>query len=584
MPLLLLLLIFTGGSIVSRGKSPKSDNKLTAKETETQRKADYIFMEALAKNAINKDDAYFELMRGAYELDTTETSIGQNLGYYMMVLGRNDSIYSKQGYEMMRRHFEKHPEDYYGSIFFGMLNTALGNTDETIHIWSIVDSLNPTKPDVAVKLVEALQEKRDTASLRRSLGILERIERAEGKDIGLTSHKIRAMLALKDTTAVLSEINSLLKSSPRSAQSQLYAGDIFMALNRPETAIEYYDRACASDSTNGFAYYKRAQFYLSQGDSIAYDQEISHAILKEDLEIEIKNEMLRDYVGRIYGDSLKRPQIKNLFETLLTQHPHEAGFRDLYSSYLVVSGDLKGAVEQQEYAVDADLANANRWHSIMGLYGQMNESSQAIEAGKRALEFLPDDQIINLLMGANYQQLQDYDSAMSYFRKSLSLVEQEDVKTRSQIEASIGDIFYAQEMADSAFVYYKNAIDIDPDNLLALNNFAYYLAENEQDLDMAERYSAICVRANPENDTAIDTYAWIFYKKKEYVKAKEWIDKAINLELDNPQSEVLDHAGDIYFMNREVNKAVDFWEKALKLNPDNKILKKKIRQRSPFVE
>lgn len=584
MPLLLLLLIFTGGSIVSRGKSPKSDNKLTAKETETQRKADYIFMEALAKNAINKDDAYFELMRGAYELDTTETSIGQNLGYYMMVLGRNDSIYSKQGYEMMRRHFEKHPEDYYGSIFFGMLNTALGNTDETIHIWSIVDSLNPTKPDVAVKLVEALQEKRDTASLRRSLGILERIERAEGKDIGLTSHKIRAMLALKDTTAVLSEINSLLKSSPRSAQYQLYAGDIFMALNRPETAIEYYDRACASDSTNGFAYYKRAQFYLSQGDSIAYDQEISHAILKEDLEIEIKNEMLRDYVGRIYGDSLKRPQIKNLFETLLTQHPHEAGFRDLYSSYLVVSGDLKGAVEQQEYAVDADLANANRWHSIMGLYGQMNESSQAIEAGKRALEFLPDDQIINLLMGANYQQLQDYDSAMSYFRKSLSLVEQEDVKTRSQIEASIGDIFYAQEMADSAFVYYKNAIDIDPDNLLALNNFAYYLAENEQDLDMAERYSAICVRANPENDTAIDTYAWIFYKKKEYVKAKEWIDKAINLELDNPQSEVLDHAGDIYFMNREVNKAVDFWEKALKLNPDNKILKKKIRQRSPFVE
>lgn len=541
-------------------------------------------MEALSRNAVSEDDAYFELMRGAYQLDTTETSIGQNLGYYMMVLGRNDSVFSRQGYEMMRRHFDKHPDDYYGSIFFGMLNTALGNTDETIRIWTIIDSLNPNKPDVAVKLVEALHSKRDTASLRRSLGILERIERAEGKDIGLTTHKIRAMLALKDTTAALSEINSLLQSSPRSAQYQLYAGDVFMVLNRPEAAIEYYDKACATDSTNGFAYYNRAQFYLTQGDSVTYDHEISRAILKEDLDIEVKTEMLRDYVGRIYGDSLKRPQIKNLFETLLTQHPHEAGFRDLYSSYLIVAGDLQGAVEQQEYAVDGDLANAERWHSIMGLYGQMNESMQAIEAGKRALEFLPDDHIINLLMGANYQQLEEYDSAMTYFRKSLSLVDKDDIKTRSQIEASIGDIFYAKEMADSAFIYYKNAIDLDPDNLLALNNFAYYLAENEQDLDMAERYSAICVRANPENDTAIDTYAWIFYKKKDYEKAKEWIDKAISLEADNPQSEVLEHAGDIYFMNREVNKAVKLWEKALKLSPDNKILKKKIRQRTPFVE
>lgn len=220
----------------------------------------------------------------------------------------------------------------------------------------------------------------------------------------------------------------------------------------------------------------------------------------------------------------------------------------------------------------------------MSLYGQLDDSKTAIETGKRALEFLPDDEVINLLMGANYQQLKEYGPAMDYFRKALSLVDKEDISTRSQLVASIGDIYYAREMPDSAFVYYREAVDLDPDNLLALNNFAYYLAENDQDLDLAERYSAICVRANPENDTAIDTYAWIFYKKKDYVKAKEWIDQAVSLEEEKPQSDVLHHAGDIYFMNQQVAKAVDFWEKALKLDPDNKILKKKIRQRTPFVE
>ena len=125
---------------------------------------------------------------------------------------------------------------------------------------------------------------------------------------------------------------------------------------------------------------------------------------------------------------------------------------------------------------------------------------------------------------------------------------------------------------------------LDPDNLLALNNFAYYLAEKETDLDTAEQYSAICVRANPSNDTAIDTYAWIYYKKKDYEKARQWIDRALEIEADKPQADVLDHAGDIYFMNREVQKAVEFWQRALKLDPDNGLLPKKIKQRTPFVD
>jgi tetratricopeptide (TPR) repeat protein len=553
-------------------------------DTETGRKADFIYMEAMSKNAQGDDGSFFELLKAAYELDTTETSVGQNLGYYLMALGRNDTIMARKGYSLMRRHFNMHPDDYYGAIFYGMVNNSLGNTDESIRIWTIVDSLNPDKPDVAVKLVESLQEKRDTASLRRSLDVLRRIERAEGKDIGLTSHKIRAMLALGDTTATINEINDLMTSSPRNTGYQIYAGDVFMAMRKPDRAMEYYNLACQTDSTNGIAYYKRAQLYLQRGDSTGYDREINRALMQENLDVEEKIELLRDYVGKLYGDSLRRPQIKNLFETLIVQHPHEAQIRDLYASYLVVTGDLRSAAEQQEYAVDADLSNTGRWRSIMSLYGQLNDIPTAISTGKRALEFIPDDPVVNLLMGANYQMTEDYNQALGYFRKALTLTDENDNSARSQIVASIGDIYYAREMPDSAFVYYKEAVSLDPENLLALNNFAYYLAENEQDLDMAERYSAICVRANSENDTAIDTYAWIFYKKKDYVKAKEWIDRALELEAENPQADVLNHAGDIYFMNREVAKAVEFWEQALKLDPDNKTLKKKIRQRSPFVE
>ncbi|MDE6283658.1 MAG: tetratricopeptide repeat protein [Muribaculaceae bacterium] len=584
LPGMLLLATLIAGAVISDGKGRKSDRRLTPADSEASRKADYIYMEAMAHNAGGDDDAYFELLNASYKLDTTETGVGQTLGYYLMALGRNDSTMATEGYLMMKRHFDLHPDDYYSTIFYGMVNTTLGNTREAIRVWSAADSLYPDKPDVAIKLVEALQENRDTASLRRSLDVLARIERVEGKDLGLTSHKIRALLALRDTASSVTEINSLIASSPRNVQYQLYAGDIFMVLDRPDKAIELYDMACATDSTNGLAYYKRAQYYLQQGDSLAYDREVSRALLKEEIDVEAKSELLRDYVGRVYADSLRRPQITGIFESLIEQHPHESSFRDLYSSYLIVVGDLRGAAEQQEYAVDGDLYNASRWRSIMSLYGQLDDSRKALTTGKQALEYLPTDEVITLLMGANYQQLKQYDEAAEYYHKAIDLTDKDDISTCSQLIASLGDIFYAREMTDSAFAYYRQAVEIDPDNLLALNNFAYYLAENDQDLDLAERYSAICVRANPENDTAIDTYAWIFYKKKDYVKAKEWIDQAVSLEEEHPQADVLHHAGDIYFMNRDVAKAVEFWEKALKLEPDNQILKKKIRQRTPFVD
>ena len=83
-PFLMILLAFAGGSAVTGGKSRKADKTVTAADSETQRKADYIFMEAMARNARGEDDSYFELLRGAYELDSTDTSIGQSLGYYLI--------------------------------------------------------------------------------------------------------------------------------------------------------------------------------------------------------------------------------------------------------------------------------------------------------------------------------------------------------------------------------------------------------------------------------------------------------------------------------------------------------------------
>lgn len=548
------------------------------------RKADYIYMEAMRQNALGNDDSFFELLRRSIDLDSTDTQPGLTLGYFYMALGQEDTLLATKGYEMMRRHFNAHPSDYYSSIFYGMVNSQLGNTGEAIRVWGMMADSFPDKPDIALKLAQSLQQSNDSANLRRSIDVLSGIERAEGHDLGLTSAKIRAFMALRDTAATYGELERLMASSQNNAPNNLYAGDVFMVLDRPDSAIAYYNRACEIDPTNGMAYYKRAEFYRERGDSVGFDREVFQAVKQEGLDIDVKLEIFSNYIRQLYADSLQQPRIQSLFDALLLQNPHEPKVRDLYTSYLVAREDYKGAAEQQEYALDGDLSNGDRWRSAISLYGRAGDYAKAFELGEQSLKYLPDDATLMFYTSTTLSQLDRDGEALDYLHKALEAAPEAEKPLRSTILCSIGDVLYKTEQKDSAFVYYDRALEADPENLLALNNCAYFMAEEGVDLDKAERMSAICVRQQPDNDTALDTYAWIFFKQKKYLKAKEIIDKALMIEADDPQADVLHHAGDIYYMNGEPESALEFWEDALKLDPDNKLLKKKVKNKTHYYE
>ncbi|MDE7146632.1 MAG: tetratricopeptide repeat protein, partial [Duncaniella sp.] len=153
----------------------------------------------------------------------------------------------------------------------------------------------------------------------------------------------------------------------------------------------------------------------------------------------------------------------------------------------------------------------------------------------------------------------------------------------SNIYGAIGDNFYAGEQPDSAFVYYKKAIAYNPTNYLALNNSAYYLACEGRDLDEALRMIETVMAAEPDNPTSMDTYAWVLFKRKDYAKAREVIDRTMELS-EEESADILEHAGDIYFMDGEPDEAVEFWKKALVLAPDNELLGRKVKHKTYFFK
>lgn len=554
------------------------------------RKADYIYLEARHQATVDSPDAAFDLMSRASQLSPADAYIASELGYNLIALSGGatdfDSTLFDSGLSSLARYFAEAPDDYYASVFYGtLLKHTLpyhpDQADEALNVWLTLDSLYPHRPDVSLNLAETYTQRADSASLVRAIDIYNRLEQSQGPGLGLTSQKVRAYHALHDTTAIMSELHDLLARSPRSVDNSIYTADVFMAFEKPDSALRYYSRAVDLDSTSGYAHYKLAGYYRWIGDSVGYDREVFGALRQSSLDVPDKVEIMRGYVQSLYTDSLQYPRIEALFAQLQELHPHEASIHELYAAFYGATEQYARAADQLSYVVDLQPADDNSWRQLLSLYLNANNYSAASRQGRRAIHYHPDNLMLRLITASALMLADSVPDAVAMMQSTMEIADSSDVAMMSQLECTLADALYKDNQIDSAFVHYDRALRYDPANLLAMNNCAYYLACQNRDLDRAEQLSYRCITEEPDNATSLDTYAWVLYRKLNYAEARRYIDRAIEKDSE-PSAELMEHAGDIYFMNQLPDEALDFWKEALKLDPENEALKQKIKKRSPF--
>ena len=90
-----------------------------------------------------------------------------------------------------------------------------------------------------------------------------------------------------------------------------------------------------------------------------------------------------------------------------------------------------------------------------------------------------------------------------------------------------------------------------------------------------------CNIIEENNGTYQDTYAWILYQNKEYVKAKEWILKALNNGGDK-SAIIVEHYGDILYQKGDIEEAIIQWNKAKKIGQGSDFLENKIKDKKLY--
>jgi tetratricopeptide (TPR) repeat protein len=129
----------------------------------------------------------------------------------------------------------------------------------------------------------------------------------------------------------------------------------------------------------------------------------------------------------------------------------------------------------------------------------------------------------------------------------------------NQVTTAIAAGYQEDGLLDKAVPYYEKCLELQPDNLLALNNLAwiYSVQGNERAISLAER----AYQLRPDSAGIIDTYGWVLLQSGESKKALALLSESVQKLPDVPEA-VYHHAVALH-KNGDKRTATTILEKLL---------------------
>jgi tetratricopeptide (TPR) repeat protein len=107
-----------------------------------------------------------------------------------------------------------------------------------------------------------------------------------------------------------------------------------------------------------------------------------------------------------------------------------------------------------------------------------------------------------------------------------------------------------------------------PDSVLRLNALGYALIQRPEGLEEGYRLLWRGFNFGQQDYSVVDSLGWAYYLYGHFDQARALIERANDLSVADPNAEVLDHLGDIYWRLNRRNEARDAWRRALDNDPD----------------
>ncbi|MGI4734296.1 MAG: tetratricopeptide repeat protein [Janthinobacterium lividum] len=414
--------------------------------------------------------------------------------------------------------------------------------------------------------------------LLEALSTLEKAQQQFGNLDEISFKKQQIYLRQNNLPLALKEGESLIAANPTEPRYVLAQAEMYAANNRLPDAIRVAEQALRIDPDNPQARLILAEVYRQQDQPQESEKQLKLAFQNPALDVDQEVRILVGYLKQLPNDKLNTLAL-DLAAATVHNHPKEAKAYSVAGDVQTLTGKKRAARDTYLKALRYDNSKYQLWQQVVLLDAELNQTDSLLVHSDRALELFPNQAQLWFFNGVGHslkKQPQRAVSALEHGRKLAA----GNLELQAQFDVQLGDAYHELKNNVKSDAAYESALAADPKNYGALNNYSYYLSLRGEKLDQAKEMSGRTVQQFPDNDTYLDTYAWILYKLKDYAGARENLEHALKTTKD---AAVVEHYGDVLWQLGQHPQAVAEWQRARKAGPGaSPLLDRKIKEQKLY--
>ncbi len=430
--------------------------------------------------------------------------------------------------------------------------------------------------------------------------------------------------ALRMYEDALKEYRLVLGIDKENVEAPLFIGALLAEQKRyPEAAQEFEKLAKNTGNPNAHvAWYYLGRVRLEENRSKNTNK--AEAAFQQALAVKGGYTEASLALGQLFEGSGRREKAMTMYKAFQEKHGPSSAIAEELSRMYIEDKNYPKAFEQLTVIESSDPNDLNVKAKMAFILIEEQKFQEAIVRLEEVLALEPASDKIRFYLGAVYEEIKDYKSAISHFQKvpSASSYFAESVIHTAYLHKLLGDMnkavatieqgirekddhppFYAlyasllddqkeykkaaemlegavkrfpdhaqlhfflgnmQErlgMKDATIASMKKVIALDKDHVQALNFLAYSYADSGRELAEAERLVRRAIELQPNDGYILDTLGWVLFKRGQFSEAIRTLEAAYKIQPN--ESVIAEHLGDAYYHQQMPEKAKRLYMRAM---------------------
>jgi Tfp pilus assembly protein PilF len=430
---------------------------------------------------------------------------------------------------------------------------------------------NPEKIDLQVALANLYIENKN---FEKSRNLLSKLDEKYGVNENTTVLLVRSQMAEGKFKEALSKVMQLLVQDPDNVVCNGLLAEIYREQGENLKALEVYNKLIERNPGNPALQLSLCDFLLAEK---SYDQ----------LFLLINNVIMNDKIGKeekmtvmaklMDDNDIVKKYGKDMELAIMIL---EANFKDddivmlMRPEFLQKEGKKNEAALRLEEIIRQSPNSYFAWERLLMIYYELKDYKTLQERGEECATKFNRSVIAKILYADGAMENKNFTTALEELRKA-DILAGDNKELKLQVLTMRADVYYRMKEFPEAFKNFEEALKLNDSDLTVMNNYAYYLAEQNTRLKEAEKMAKEVIEKEKDNDTFLDTYAWVLYKRGKVRDALKIMEKIVTPG-GKEDAEYCEHYGFILKKLGKCDLAVKQWETALSIDKSKTDLLKDI--------